>query len=123
MPPAIVRRGTCLALAIGLSGCGVPKADFDAKSQEAETAKHDLEAAKHQIGQLQQQLTAETQQETDLKASLGMAQSQAITDDQKAQLEEAKHAVEEAQERGKLLDDLQTKFKKPDRQHDHLHHR
>jgi chemotaxis protein MotB len=99
-------------LAISLCACGVPKADFDAKSQEAEAAKHEAEAAKRQIGQLQQQLTAESQQETELKSSLGIAQSQAITDEQKSELEEAKHAVEEAQERGKLLTDLETKFKK-----------
>ena len=40
-----------------------------------------------------------------------MAQSQAMTDDQKSQLDEAKRAMAEAQERGKLLDDLQAKFK------------
>jgi chemotaxis protein MotB len=104
--------GTLFAFAMGLCACGVSKADYDAKTQEAETAKHEAEAAKRQVGQLQQQLTAETQQETDLKNSLGMAQSQAITDEQKSELEEAKRAVEEAQERGKLLDELQTKFKK-----------
>jgi chemotaxis protein MotB len=97
---------------ISLCACGVSKSDFDAKSQEAEGAKHEAEAAKRQIGQLQQQLTAESQQETELKSSLGLAQSQAITDEQKSELEEAKHAVEEAQERGKLLTDLETKFKK-----------
>ena len=37
-----------------------------------------------------------------------MAQSQAMTDEQKADLEEAKRAMQEAQERGKLLDDLQA---------------
>src|SRR5580658_8245405 len=109
----IRRWGHVLALlAAGLCACGVSKADYDAKSQEAETAKHEAEAAKRQVGQLQQQLTTESQQQTELKNSLGMAQSQAITDEQKAQLEEAKRAVEEAQERGKLLEDLQTKFKK-----------
>jgi chemotaxis protein MotB len=99
-------------LALGLCACGVPKADFDAKSQEAEAAKHEAEAAKRQIGQLQQQLTTQSQQDTELKNALGIAQSQAITDEQKSELEEAKHAVEEAQERGKLLTDLETKFKK-----------
>jgi chemotaxis protein MotB len=41
-----------------------------------------------------------------------MAQSQAMTDDQKSQLDEARRAMAEAQERGRLLDDLQAKFKR-----------
>jgi chemotaxis protein MotB len=95
----------------GLSACGVSKADFDAKSQEADSAKQAADAAKKQVAQLQDQLKASDQQVTDLKNSLGLAQSQAITDDQKSALEEAKKAVQEADERGKLLTDLQTKFK------------
>jgi chemotaxis protein MotB len=94
-----------LLAAIGASGCGVSQQEFDAKSREAE-------AAKQQVSQIQQQLANDEQQITQLKGALGMAQSQAITDDQKAQLEEAKRAMQEAQERGKLLEDLQTKFKK-----------
>ncbi len=35
-----------------------------------------------------------------------------MTDEQKAELEEAKRAMQDAQERAKLLDDLQAKFKK-----------
>jgi chemotaxis protein MotB len=99
-------------VSLGLCACGVSRAEYDAKVQELETAKHETDGAKREVGQLQQQLTAASQQETDLKNSLGLAQSQAITDDQKSQLEEAKRAVEDAQERKKLLDDLQTKFKK-----------
>jgi chemotaxis protein MotB len=64
------------------------------------------------VSQLQQQLASDEQQIAQLKGSLGMAQSQAMTDDQKAQLEEARRAMAEAQERGKLLDDLQAKFKR-----------
>src|SRR5579859_3747509 len=94
------------ALAVVGLGCGgVKQADFDAKSREADTAKQ-------QLAQAQQQLANDEAQIAQLKSSLGMAQSQAITDDQKAQLEEAKHAMQEAQERGKLLDDLQSKFKR-----------
>jgi len=100
-----------LLWAVGLSAC-VSRAEFDAKNQEAETAKHEAEAAKRQLGQLQQQLTAESQQQSELKNALGLAQSQAITDEQKAELEEGRRAVQDAQERGKLLTDLQTKFKK-----------
>jgi len=98
-------KGAWLVLVLALSGCGVSKAQYDAKAQEAE-------AAKAKSTQLQQQLSDEEQQIAQLKSSLGMAQSQAITDEQKAALEEAKRAVQEAQERGKLLDDLQAKFKK-----------
>jgi chemotaxis protein MotB len=99
-------RWAWLALAVApLCACGVSKAEYDAKEQEAT-------GAKAQVGQLQQQLAADEQQITQLKSSLGMAQSQAMTDDQKGQLEEAKRAMQEAQDRGKLLDDLQTKFKK-----------
>jgi chemotaxis protein MotB len=93
------------ALALPLTGCGVSRSEFAAKQQEAD-------AAKQQVAQLQQQLAGDEQTIAQLKGALGMAQSQAMTDDQKSQLEEAKRAMQEAQERGKLLDDLQTKFKK-----------
>ena len=88
-----------------LVGCGVSKSEYDAKASEAD-------ASKQQVAQLQQQLAADEQQISTLKGSLGMAQSQVMTDDQKAQLEEARRAMQEAQERGKLLDDLQAKFKR-----------
>jgi chemotaxis protein MotB len=101
-----MNRPTCAVVAaLALSGCGVPKAEFDAKAQEAD-------AAKVQVAQLQQQLAADEQQIAQLKGALGIAQSQAITDDQKSQLDEAKRAMAEAQERARLLDDLQSKFKK-----------
>jgi chemotaxis protein MotB len=95
---------TALA-ALALCACGVPSADYDAKAKEAE-------ASKQQIAQLQQQLASDEQQITQLKSALGLAQSQVMTDDQKAQLDEAKRAMQEAQERGKVLDDLQGKFKR-----------
>src|ERR1700722_15300140 len=88
----------------GLCGCGVSKSEYDSKAQEADDAKK-------QVAQLQTQLASDEQQISQLKGSLGMAQSQAMTDDQKAQLDEAKRAVAEAQEREKLLEDLQSKFK------------
>ena len=102
--PAWTAAVAALALS-GLTGCGVSKSEYDAKAQEAD-------AAKQQVSQLQQQLAADEQQISQLEGSLGMAQSQAMTDDQKAQLDEAKRAMAEAQERGKLLDDLQARFKK-----------
>jgi chemotaxis protein MotB len=98
-------------LVVAVAGCGVSKSELDAKSQEAETAKQQADAAKKQLAQVQQQVTADEQQITELKGSLGLAQSQAITDDQKAALDEAKRAVEEAEARGKLLEDLTGKFK------------
>ncbi len=101
-----------LALTPALAGCGVSKSDYDAKVQEAATSKQQADAAKAQITQLQQKLASDDQQVADLKGTLGMAQAQAITDDQKAELDEAKHAIQDAQERGKLLDDLQSKFKR-----------
>jgi chemotaxis protein MotB len=107
-PSRMFARAARAALPLALSlvaACGVPRADYDAKSRE-------LEAEKQHSAQLQQQITSDEQQIAQLKGSLGMAQSQAITDDQKAQLEEAKRAMQEAQDRGKLLDDLQGKFKK-----------
>ncbi len=97
--------------ALALCGCGVSRSEYDAKVREADLAKQQADAAKQQASTLQQQIASDEQQIGDLKGALGMAQSQVITDDQKAQLEEAKRAVQEAQERGKLLDDLQTKFK------------
>jgi chemotaxis protein MotB len=95
---------TSLAL-LAVCSCGVSKADYDAKVLEADNAKQ-------QASQLQQQLAADDAQIAQLKGSLGMVQSQVMTDEQKAQLEEAKRALAEAQERGKLLDDLQGKFKR-----------
>jgi len=93
-------KRTIPALALTLlCGCGVSKEEYDAKAQEAE-------GAKAQVGQLQQQLAADEQQITQLKSAAG------LTADQKAQLEEAKRAMAEAEERGKLLDDLTAKFKK-----------
>lgn len=99
------RPGWTLIAMLTLCACGVSKSEYDAKAQEADQAKK-------QVAQLQTQLAADEQQIAQLKGSLGMAQSQVMTDDQKAQLEEAKRAMAEAQERGKLLDDLQNKFKR-----------
>ncbi len=106
-----MNRVWLLAFGLALFGCGVSHAEYDAKSQQADAAKVEAEEAKRHVAQLQQQLMASDQQVTDLKNSLGMAQSQAITDDQKAELEDAKRAVEEAQARRKLLTDLEAKFK------------
>lgn len=89
----------------GLCACGVSKSEYDAKAAEAD-------AAKQKVAQLQQQLATDEGQISELKGSLGMAQSQVMTDDQKAQLEEAKRAMADATERTKLLSDLETKFKK-----------
>jgi chemotaxis protein MotB len=102
-----VRLGLVLSLGAWLCACGggITQAQYDTKVKEAEDAKT-------QVDSLKKQLTTDEQQITDLKNSLGLAQSQAITDDQKSQLEEAKRAVTDAQERGKLLDDLNAKFKK-----------
>lgn len=96
---------------LALSGC-VKRSDYDKKAQEAEAARQEAEAAKAKVAQVQQQLNDDEQQIGELKSSLGIAQSQAMTDDQKAELDEAKRAVREAQERGKLLTDLEGKFKK-----------
>jgi chemotaxis protein MotB len=99
---------------VGLAavGCGVSQSQFDAKAKEAEVSKQEAEAAKGKAVQLQQQYADDEQQIGQLKGSLGIAQSQVMTDDQKSQLDEAKRAVQEAQERGKLLTDLQSKFKR-----------
>jgi chemotaxis protein MotB len=99
-------------LLLALPGCGVSRADFDAKAHEAEVSKQEAEGAKGKLALLQQQLADDEKQVGQLKSSLGIAQSQAMTDEQKAELDEAKRAVQEAQERGKLLSDLQTKFKR-----------
>jgi chemotaxis protein MotB len=106
-PVAVVALATFAAVA----GCGVSKADYESKVQEAASAKQDADAAKQQLAQLQQQVSGSDQQVTQLKGALGIAQAAAMTDEQKTELDEAKHAVQEAQERSKLLDDLQSKFK------------
>jgi len=96
---------------LALIGC-VPRKDYDAKAQELEAAKQKVASLEARDNQLQQDHTSDQQQVDQLKGALGMAQSQAITDDQKSQLEEAKRAMQEAHDRGKLLDELQAKFKK-----------
>jgi chemotaxis protein MotB len=73
----------------GLCGCGVSKSEYDSKAQEADDAKK-------QVAQLQTQLASDEQQISQLKGSLGMAQSQAMTDDQKAQLDGTKALAEVA---------------------------
>ncbi len=97
---------------LAAAGCGVSQSQYDTKVREAETARQEADAAKGKAAQLQQQYSDDEQQIGQLKGSLGIAQSQAMTDDQKSQLDEAKRAVQEAQERGKLLGDLQAKFKR-----------
>ncbi|HEX3770582.1 MAG TPA: flagellar motor protein MotB [Polyangiaceae bacterium] len=104
--------GVMVAGLVVLAGCGVSKSDYDAKVQEANAAKQDADNAKQQLAQLQSQMANGDQQVAQLKSALGIAQAAAMTDDQKNELDEAKKAVQEAQERAKLLDDLQAKFKK-----------
>ena len=94
-----------MAVALAAVGCGVPQETFDAKAKEADESKV-------QVGKLQSQLASDESQIATLKSSLGMAQSQAMTDEQKGQLDEAKRAVEESQQRGKLVSDLEGKFKR-----------
>jgi len=96
MHPA--RRIALMLVALVPLGCGVSREEYTAKSQEAD-------AAKAQVAALQQQVASDAAELAQLKGALGLAQSQALTDEQKAQLEEA-------QERGKLLADLQAKFKR-----------
>jgi len=91
------RRFALILVALVPLGCGVSREEYAAKSQEAD-------AAKAQAAALQQQVASDAAELAQLKSALGLAQSQALTDEQKAQLEEA-------QERGKLLADLQAKFK------------
>lgn len=93
-----VRRIAPVALALVSLGCGVSREEYAAKSQEAD-------AAKAQVASLQQQVASDSAEIAQLKSQLGLAQSQAMTDEQKAQLQEA-------EERSKLLADLQAKFKK-----------
>jgi chemotaxis protein MotB len=102
-----------LAIPLALAAC-VSKSQFDTKAQEADSCQKDLADTKQKLAQLQQQLADDEKQVSDLKTAAGMAQTQAqtLTDEQKAELDEAKRAVSEAQERAKLLDDLQGKFKK-----------
>ena len=109
---ATMRPAWICAAAIAICGCGVSKSDYDAKVQEATAAKQEADAAKQQAAQLQTQVTADDQQVAQLKGALGLAQAAAITDDQKQALDDAKRALQDAQDRGKLLDDLQSKFKK-----------
>ena len=102
-----------VTLAVSSIGC-VPKTQFDAKSAEADSCQKELADNKQKVTQLTSQLADDEKQIADLKTAAGLAQTQAqnLTDEQKQELEEARRAVSEAQERAKLLDDLQSKFKK-----------
>src|SRR5260221_9254557 len=102
-----MKRTWSVVAALLLCGCGVSRSEYDAKSREADLAKQQADAARQQPSQLQQQLGADEQQINDLKDALGMAQSQAITDDQKSHLEESKRPFHQAQQRGKMLENLQ----------------
>ncbi|MGD0676141.1 MAG: OmpA family protein [Polyangiaceae bacterium] len=106
-----MKRAGLALLGFVMCACGVSRSEADAKTHEADAAKQQMDVARKQVAQLQQQLSADEQQIAELRSSLGLAQSQAMTDEQKAHLDEAKRAVQEAQERGKLLDDLTSKFK------------
>lgn len=111
-----MNRSAAVLLPLALLGLGacVSKSQFDAKAQEADSCQKELDSQKQKVAQLQQQLTDDDKQIADLKTAAGLAQtqSQQLTDEQKAELEEAKRAMSDAQERAKLLDDLQAKFKK-----------
>lgn len=107
-----MNRTSIVVAVLVLSGCGVSRAEYDAKVSELDTAKKQALTDEAQVKQLTQQQASDQQQIDQLKGAVGLAQSQAITDEQKAQLDEAKRAVQDAQERGKLLEDLQAKFKK-----------
>ncbi|HEY1691904.1 MAG TPA: OmpA family protein [Polyangiaceae bacterium] len=85
-------------LVLATAGCGVSKEEYDAKAKEAEEAKA-------QVGKVQSSLANDESQIAQLKTQLSTAQSAAMTDEQKAQLQES-------QDRSKLLDELQGKFKK-----------
>src|ERR1700733_911208 len=102
-----------LTIPLALAAC-VSKSQYDLKAQEADTCAKDLDTQKQTVTRLQQQVAEDEKQISDLKTAAGLAQSQSqsLSDEQKAELEEAKRAVSEAQERAKLLDDLQSKFKK-----------
>ena len=77
----MTRIGWTAIATLALAGCGVSHAEYDAKAKEVEDSKA-------QIAKLQQQLAGDESQITQLKGSLGMAQSQALTDEQRSQLEE-----------------------------------
>jgi chemotaxis protein MotB len=107
-----MNRACLLLAALALAACGVSRTEYDTKAQEADVAKKQVASLQSQVTQLQQQHATDQQQIDQLKGTVDSAHSQATSEDQKAQLEEAKRALQDAQERGKLVDDLQTKFKK-----------
>jgi chemotaxis protein MotB len=104
---------------LAIAACGVSIYEYDAKNKELGVSKQKVGELETQNAQLQQQVTqaqdrhtGDEQQVTQLKGALGLAQSQAMTDEQKSQLEEGQRAIQEAQERTKLLADLQSKLKR-----------
>ena len=53
-----MNRARLVFLALALSGCGVSRADYEAKTQEAEGARKQVATLEAQLAQLQQQATA-----------------------------------------------------------------
>jgi chemotaxis protein MotB len=101
---------------VAVLGCGVSKEQYDAKAKEAEDAKA-------QVARLQKELAADEAKLADAKgapaASASGAPAAAPTasaasggEEAKNESDEAKRAIQEARERGRMLADLQAKFKR-----------
>ena len=106
------RSWLCVA-AIALCGCGVSKSEYDAKVQEATAAKQEADAAKQQVAQLQQQVDdATTSRSRSSKARSAWRRRRPSPTTRSRSSTTPSAPLQEAQDRGKLLDDLQTKFKK-----------
>lgn len=100
-----MKRGVWLCLVAALAGCGVSHSKYDEAVQEAAQQKKE-------VAELQQKLASANERADKLQSALGLAAAQMTTDQQKAQLEEAKRAIEEAESRAKLQADLIGKLQK-----------
>jgi chemotaxis protein MotB len=101
-----MKTGMWLCLVAALAGCGVSQSKYDAVAQEAEQQKKE-------VAELRQKLADTNERADKLQSALGLAAAaQTTTEQQKAQLEEAKHAIEEAESRAKLQNDLIGKLQK-----------
>lgn len=99
-----------MLLAVGLGlvvGCGVPQAKYDAALGDATSAKTALDKCREGNKRIEE-LEAQVRQLTD---DLAVARGRALTDDEKAEIEELRKSKADADARAKLLDDFVKKFK------------
>jgi chemotaxis protein MotB len=103
-------RTLVLAILVVALGCGVPKPEYDAAINDANTAKQAQKSAEQQLADAQKLLADAQKDIADLKTKLDALQSGKSGD--ASELEELRRQRAAAEARAKLFDDLVEKLKK-----------